>query len=190
MKSLYILLLAIAVAAVSCRTKDGAPGPAGENTLTQQGNISGKITFVDDSGATVNTTFRYEYLESLDDSRFYIYENGADSDYEIMMNRRSADDSYNSCSFSLAGYNDMIAGTEEDPFYVGNDFNFVVVSGSTMYEFYGSNMNITNLHLDTTTGRLTFDYDGTVYYSNGSATVSGTADVTLHRVYRSMISWG
>lgn len=177
----------MAMAAVSCRTKDGAPGPAGENTLTQNGSISGKVTFMDDSGKTVNSTFKYEYYETLIDNRFYIYDAGADSDYEITISRRAADDSYNYCNFSMAGYNDMVAGTDEDPYSTYADFTFVTISNGTLYEFNETNTTITNLQLDPTTGRLTFNFTSTMYYSNGTANVSGTVDVTVYRVFHSIL---
>ncbi|WP_033417611.1 hypothetical protein [Cytophaga aurantiaca] len=187
MKSLYILLIAMAIAAVSCRTKDGAPGPAGENTLTQNGSVSGKVTFVDDSGKTVNSTFKYEYYETLTDNRFYILDQGADSDYEITLNRRAADDVNNYFNFSVAGFTDLTTGIENDPYSTTADFKFVTIANGTLYEFNETNTAITNLQLDPTTGRLTFNFTSDMNYSNGTATVSGTADVTVYRVYHSII---
>jgi hypothetical protein len=62
MKSLYLLFITLFVSVVSCRTKDGAPGPAGENELTQQGSITATISFTDESGANVVKTAKYEYF--------------------------------------------------------------------------------------------------------------------------------
>lgn len=180
--------MAIAVLAVSCRTKDGAPGPAGENTLTQNGHISGTVTYRKDT-TTLRSTFNYEYFESLADNRFYIYENGANSDYEITINRRAANDSANYFNFKIGGFNDLTTGIEDDPSFVEADFYFVTMFNGELYEFNEYNTTITNLQLNPTTGRLTFNFNSNMNYSNGIATVAGTVDVSAYRVYHSIVSW-
>ena len=167
---------------VSCRTKDGAPGASGDNGLTQQGSITASISFTDDSSINMVKTLKYEYFESLSDNKFYYDVNGSDSYYEITLTREDIKDDYNYISFGLAG--DGVDAVEGDPTtYSSTDFYFVTLVNNELFEFYSSDADITNVNLDPTTGRLTFDYTCSVSYDNGNktGTVTGKVDVILNR---------
>jgi hypothetical protein len=73
MKSLYILFLTLAVSAVSCRTKNGEPGPAGGDALNKQGSISGTLRTTNSSGDSVVFPFQFNYYESLDENSYSEY---------------------------------------------------------------------------------------------------------------------
>jgi len=71
MKTFYLLLLVLAISAVSCRTKEGEPGPARATNLTQQGSITRTLAYVDYQGNAIRVPFSYGYFESLSDNKFY-----------------------------------------------------------------------------------------------------------------------
>ena len=184
MKSLYLLLLTLMISVVSCRTKDGAPGPAGETNLTQQGFVSGTITYAGSNG-NVNVPFKYEYFESLSDNKFYYYDQGSEY-YEASFVRRDPKDSYNTFWVELSG--NSTAGVEADPGYTSMSFNFVTLINNELVEFSGNAPTITNVSLDPTTGRLTFDYTCTASFNGGSGTLTGKVDVILNRSPRNVIN--
>jgi len=185
MKSLYILIFALFISAVSCRTKDGAPGPAGDNGLTQQGSISAQIAFIDSSGNNAVKSLNYQYYASLSDSKFYYEVNGSASYYDVSFTRKDIKDNYNYISIDLVG--NGLNELEYDPFYTHMNFHFVTLVNNEIVEFYSDGgVTITNVNLDSTTGRLTFDYTGSAYYNNGNqtATVTGKVDVIMNRLPR------
>jgi len=75
MKTFYLLLLALSVCAVSCRTKEGAPGPAGADAdgLNKQGSISGTLRTTNSLGDSVVFPFQFNYYESLDENSYSEY---------------------------------------------------------------------------------------------------------------------
>lgn len=197
MKSLYILLVAIAVSAASCTTKEGAPGPAGESGLAQQGKVSGTLEYVDRSGNALSIPFEYAYYESLSDNKFYYDEDNAI--YGLNAFRRDLKDYNNYISFS-----DLVGGKPNGQFTTPAsgyfEFSLLKVRGNDLFEFHAgfdasdanSSYTITNFVFDPTTGRtiydfvLTFDpsainYDGK-YDETQTATVTGRIDVILNRV--------
>ncbi|HSY61781.1 MAG TPA: hypothetical protein VK796_07885 [Cytophaga sp.] len=190
MKSLYLLLVTLVVSAVSCRTKDGTPGPSGDNGLTQQGSITASISFTDDNNIDMVKTLKYEYFESLSDNKFYYELNGTDSYYEATLEREDLKDDYNYITFDLAGNgtNDV----EGDPSYISTNFYFVTLVNNELFEFNSYDADITNVNLDPTTGRLTFDYTCSAYYDNGNktATVTGKVDVILNHTPKHVFNVG
>ncbi|HSY61780.1 MAG TPA: hypothetical protein VK796_07880 [Cytophaga sp.] len=197
MKSFYILLLVLAVSAVSCVTKDGAPGPAGASSLAQQGTISGTLAYVDNDGNAVSAPFSYGYFESASDNKFY-YDEAGKQNYQIQLVRRDLKDYNNYINFSnLAGFN--ISNQFEAPTSGSFDFSLVKVIGGELFEFEGSfsassstsSYSITNYSFDATTGRLIFDFvlnidpadinSSDQYDDTQSATVTGRVDVILNR---------
>jgi len=179
MKSLYVLLLALFISVVSCRTKDGAPGPAGESSLNKQGSVSGTITYTDDNGNDATTPFSYQYYESLEDNRFYWYDDDGEY-YGIAFERRDLNDANNYFSFLIGG--EAFNSVEDDPYTTYADFSLYKVINNELYQFEEDDIQVTNVILDHTTGRVTFDFSGTIYDDEGnSATVTGKVDVTLNR---------
>lgn len=196
MKSLYILLLAIAVSVASCKTKEGEPGPAGESGLAQQGKVSGTLDYKDHDGNSVSIPFEYSYYESITDNQ-YNYEE-IQGGYLLNFFRRSLKDNNNFVTFSnLAG--GKANGQFTAPLSGSFEFSLVKVMGNDLFEFNGyfdaSNQNstytITNFFFDPTTGRTTFDfelsfdpssigYEGR-YDDAEYATVTGKIDVILNR---------
>lgn len=180
MKSLYILLLALAVSAVSCRTKEGEPGPAGESSLNKQGSITGTITYTDDDGNDATAPFNFEYYESLSDNQFY-YGDSEGEYYELAFGRRALNDNNN--FFNIEAYGSVTNGVEEEPSYSNINFSFLTIINNELYEFYDNGFEISNVSLDPVTGRLTFDFSGTTYYGydDNLASITGRVDVILNR---------
>lgn len=197
MKSLYILLVAIAVSAASCMTKEGAPGPSGQNGLAQQGKVSGTLAYKDNAGNAISVPFSYSYYESLSDNTFFY--DDAKAVYQLNCYRRDLKDYNNYMNLTnLAG--GKIAGDFEAPTSGYFDFRLVkLMSNNDLFEFYGyfdatdpnSSYSITNFVFNTNTGRLIYDYeltfapasiDWTTRYDDAEyATVTGHVDVTLNR---------
>ncbi len=180
MKSFYLLVLAIAISAVSCRTKEGEPGPAGESSLTQQGSISGTVTYLDVNSNSVAVPFNYQYFETLEHNKFYYEEQSPSLYYELNFQRRDLKDANNYLRFEVNG--NGMNGIVDNPDYSYVNFSFLKVINNELYEFYlNDDVIITNLNLDSTTGRLTFNFSGTVYYDGGDAAMAGSVDVILNR---------
>lgn len=181
MKSLYVLLLAIAISTVSCRTKDGEPGPAGESGLNKQGTVSGTIRYFDDNENEAFAPFNFEYFESFEENRFYYNDDFSQIPYELSFSRRALKDVNNYFDIEATGYYNM-NGEVESPNYSRMDFSFFTLINNQLYRFYRntSELEITNFSLDRTTGRLIYDFSGDVYYDNGTtATITGKVDVIL-----------
>jgi hypothetical protein len=197
MKSFYILLLILAVSAVSCVTKDGEPGPAGASSLAQQGAITGTLAYVDNDGNAVSVPFSYGYFESASDNKFFYDETGK-KNYQIQLVRRDLKDYNNYIDFTnLAGFN--ISNQFNAPTSGSFDFSVVKIIGGELFEFEASfdassttsAYTITNYSFDATTGRLIFDYVLNIdqsdigysykYDDTQSATVTGRVDVILDR---------
>jgi len=197
MKSFYILFIAIVVSAVSCRTKEGAPGPAGESNLTQQGSVTGTLAYVDYQGNPISVPFSYSYYESASDNKFYYDVNGK-KNYQIEFFRRDLKDYNNYINFSnLYGFN--VNNQFNSPSGGIFQFSLVKIIDNNLFEFSGyfnsSNQNstyvITNYSFDATTGRLIFDFvltfdalsidSSTRYNRTQAATLTGRVDVILNR---------
>lgn len=183
MKTFYLLLLALAISATSCRTKEGEPGPAGESALNKQGTISGTITYTNDQGNEATAAFNYEYFETLKDNAFTNYESGQESYYGIDVIRRSIQDEYNYAEFNLDGTG--MNGIEDAPSSIDFEFSYVSTINNEIIGFFadGDEVVITNFNLDASTGRVTFDYSTIVYdINNNEVTLQGKVDVTLPRL--------
>lgn len=199
MKSLYILLVAIAVSATACKTKVGEPGPAGEAGLAQQGKVSGTLAYIDRQGNPVSVPFAYSYYESLTDNMFYYNENN--SNYGLHCHRRDLKDYNNYVAFSyLEG--GKANGQFMPPTSGTIEFSLLKVMGDELFEFKGgfdiassttnSSYTITNFVFDPTTGRANYDFvltfdpqdisSETRYDASTPATLTGRIDVTLNRV--------
>jgi len=186
MKIFYLLLVAVTINMTACRTKDGEPGPAGESALMKQGSISGEITYLDNNENEAKAPFKYEYFESLQENKFYYNTTGNDGDplYQINFNRRDLKDYNNYFNVKFEG-----SETSGDPYYSNINLNVIKVINNTLYEFYSSDdFEISNLSFEPSTGRLLFDFSGTVYYSNGQGVVTGKVDVILSRSSYSVLS--
>ena len=200
MKNTYILLIAIAVTMLSCRTKEGEPGPAGESALSKQGVISGKISYVNMDGQPLNETFSYEYYESLADA--YVIDN--EDSYTISFSRRDLKDWDKKFEFNLYGSTDQsgnpVAPTEGDL-----NFSYLSVTNNKLFSFHtdggeggyvyfyegteGTSCDISNFSFNVATGRLLFDYkvvctpDDISYYDRPNedteATIEGHVDVIV-----------
>jgi hypothetical protein len=210
MKTLYVLLIALSFAMVSCRAKQGDPGPAGANgangadgvsTLTKQGSISGTLGYVDYKDSALSLPFSYEYSESLIESEYEVY-TGDGTYYGINVTRRDPKDSEKKLIFYFEGdlNND---GSFGSPYYATVDFSYATLINKALFEFddndndgddaisFDTESSITNFALDTATGRLTVTYDiqysasdilsDDQYDDSTPATLTGSVDVILNR---------
>lgn len=179
MKTFYLLLLTLSISAVSCRTKEGEPGPAGETSLNKQGSISGTITYNDDNGNAATAPFNHQYYESLEDNRFYYVDSEGDY-YELAFKRRDLKDANN--YFHIEATGDSEDGLEEDPYFSNIHFSFFTIINNELYHFRDIyDVEISNVSLDPATGRLTCDFSGYVNYdSDESASIIGKVDVILN----------
>lgn len=179
MKSFYLILLASVISFTACRTKEGEPGPAGESSLNKQGSVTGTITYTDNNGDDASTSFNYQYYESLNDNKFY-FEDGTNLYYDLNFERRDLKDSRNYFDIEVSGYG--MNGVLDDPTNAYLGFSYFTVINNELYAFYGSeNVDITNVSLDETTGRLIFDFTGDASLDGNSGTVTGRVDVILNR---------
>lgn len=170
MKATYLLLLIMAVTVMSCRTKDGEPGPAGESGLSRQGSIAGKLTYVDSDGKPLEQSFSYEYYESLTDAYVTEY----DDEYTIRFSRRDLKDTDKRFEFRIDGSIDQ-NGHFTTPEEGGLRFSYLNVTNNNLFSFHidggegyyapfyddsesGTTSDITNFSFDIATGRLIFDY--------------------------------
>ncbi|WP_018342446.1 hypothetical protein [Cytophaga aurantiaca] len=182
MKSFYLLVLAVALCAASCRAKEGEPGPAGQSALKQQGEISGTIAFTTIAGKDTSVPFSFKYFSSIKENTFSYQQNGTYTNYGFDFKRRDLQDQ--NCYINLNGYGYGVNDTESDPDYSYMEFSFLKVINGDLYEFSrNTSITVTNVTLDPATGRLTYDFSGTVYYgpNDDEATVTGKVDVTLNR---------
>ncbi|HSY61782.1 MAG TPA: hypothetical protein VK796_07890 [Cytophaga sp.] len=180
MKSFYFLLI-LAIGIVSCRTKQGEPGPSGASILNQQGSVSGTITYSINDGTTNvdSVPFKYIYYTSLDKNKFY-FDNSDGDYYELSFERRDSKDDNN--YFDLDCYGNGTDGVENDPNYINVNFSFVTIINNKLYEFDCSDGTVTNFKLDSATGRATFDYtNDSVEFDNGTASITLKVDVILYR---------
>jgi hypothetical protein len=201
MKSLYILLLTLAVSAVSCKTKEGEPGPAGESSLNKQGAISGKLTYVDHNGDPLEQSFSYEYFETLSQAFYTINEDNGQ--YVISISRRDLKDYGKGFLINLYGSTDqsgnpIVASQGSIGFSYLNVinnylFSFVTDGGEGPLYFDSGKSSttgeISNFNFNETTGRLIFDYTFTVspddignwtkYDGDTPATITGHVDVVV-----------
>lgn len=180
MKLFYLLVVAAVISFTACRTKEGEPGPAGESSLNQQGSISGTITYTDNNGTTATIPFNYQYFESLEDNRFYYDEDDGAISYGLQVERRTINDANNYYSFTLEGSGDDGILNSRDQMYA--NFSFYTVINNQLYKFDNNDISITNVSIDSTTGRVTFDFAGSVKYNNNQdAAITGKVDVILNR---------
>jgi hypothetical protein len=187
MKSFYLLLL-LTVSVISCRTKQGEPGPSGASILNQQGSVSGTITYSINNGTTNvdSVPFKYTYFKSLDNNKFYFDNSDGDS-YELSFERIDSKDNNNYFDLDCSGSG--TDGVEEDPSYSNLNFSFVTVINNVLYEFNASDGTITNFTLNPSTGRVTFDYaNDSVELDNGTASITLKVDVILNRSSHSILS--
>ena len=187
MKSFYLILIALVAITFSCKTKtkDGAPGPAGQDAYQKQGFVSGTLTFTDEANKQQTTTFNYEYFGSLSDSQI-LYDtttNAPNFTYQLKANRRDLKDSSSYIDFTVNGVGvNKIIGIIPS----GSNVNFHLdkIINNKLYEFIssGNKTIITNMNFDFTTNHLTFDYTCTSVDCgvNQSGTVVGKVDVILN----------
>jgi hypothetical protein len=181
MKLFYLMVFVSMVSVTSCRTKDGEPGPAGESTLVKQGSISATITYTDDNGNDATVPFDYQFYETLYDSRFYYEDNQGEISYGVDVRRRDLRDENNSFNFIVE--KNIFANIGDDPHFTRSEFSFNVVINNDLFEFYnyGYGPDVTNFTLDPSTGRVTFDFSGSIYKNGEAATITGRVDVILYR---------
>ena len=199
MKNIYLVLIAIAVMAMSCKTKSGEPGPAGESSLTKQGAISGTLSYVDNDGKTLKESFTYEYYETLTDLYFT-----DDDGYTISFSRRDLKDYEKKFEFRLYGYFDQ-TDNASTPVEGRINLSYLSVKNNNLFSFrdrgpQGEFINfnedaepttcvISNFSFNPETGRLVFDYEVNYDPSNINyedkyddttpATVDGHVDVVI-----------
>lgn len=179
-KSLYFILLVLVVSIASCRKKDSEPTPTKEPLPNKQGSISGTITYID-NGSNVTTDFNYQYFDTIQDNKFYYIENGFDAYYGLSFGRKDVNDNNNYFYFYIEG--NSINGIENNPDYVSNHFLLRKVINNKAEEFYidGNQSQVTNVILDDSTGRLTYDFNLPVYHAGNLGSITGRVDVTLIR---------
>lgn len=166
--------MAMTVAVMSCRTKDGEPGPAGVSDLSKQGVMSGTLSYVDNDGNPLKESFSYEYYETLLDA---YYKNTDDNSYTLSFSRRDLKDYQKDFKFTLYGNTDQ-SGNPLTPQEGDLRFSYLSVNGNNLFSFnisggsggsiyFGSESsttcNISNFSYNEATGRLVFDYNISVY---------------------------
>lgn len=193
---LSVVFATLLLISSACSKKDPVPGPAGQDALRKEGNISGKIYKLNSAGTadTLLGTFTYENFESLDDASYTLYSESRG----INLFRRSAKESED--YFEL--FSNYIETLEEKPdetrLTINFSYNKALGNGkylkfmtfdntnfrSDIYFGYSSStLSISNYSFNKSTGRLKFDYTmNIVSYENSTyspAKVIGSVNVTL-----------
>lgn len=144
--NIICILTAMLMVSVSCRTKDGEQGPAGESDLTRQGSITGTISYVDYNGKAVNPSFSYEYYETLLDNQFMY--SGFNSStmpkrtnipipsnmYSVTLSRRDLLDTEKRFAITLSGEVNA-DGTIHTPSYATLDLSFIGLVNNNVFLF-------------------------------------------------------
>ena len=205
--SILIVLLSILSILHSCRTKDGAPGPAGSSDLINQGSVSGTLYYLNYLGDSIKQPYsslisnEFEFF----DSSIATKTNGYYSPgYSVGFSRRDIADSSDSFTFSVLNSSLDSLDKPGAPAFYTMSFSFIENMNNIIFNFnsqgvYFSNdtssnnssCKISNFKLDTLTGRLTFSfvakyqpYDitySTRYDNFMPAILKGTVDVILVR---------
>jgi len=202
MKKAFILALVITIlgAMHSCRTKDGAPGPAGPSDLINQGSVSGTLSYVDYKGDSVGVPFNYQYYATLGTNQFtYNDTNSVNPGYTFTFSRRDIADSDDIISFNLNGGLDSKGNpiTPNNPQNTADlTFSFMEKLNGSLFTFSGdpywgdtgSSVAISDFSLDTLTGKLFFNfiityqsYDISPSVGNNTAYLKGSVNVILNR---------
>jgi len=199
MKKIHLLSVVFATLLIissACSKKDPVPGPAGQDALRKEGNISGKIYRLNSAGTgdTLLGTFAYEYFESLDDASYTLNSESRG----INLVRRSAKESQD--YFEL--FSNYISTLEEQPdetrLTINFSYNKALSNGKYLkfmtfdnanfrndiyFGYSSSTLSITNYSFNKSTGRLKFDYEMNIAsYENSTyspAKVIGNVNVTL-----------
>jgi len=218
MKTYYLLLVAAVMCVMSCKTKQGDPGPTGAagangtaganglNPAIKQGSITGTFSYVDHKDSALSLPFNYEYASSVVQSEYSLTKSQG-SMYSISVKRRDILDTTQKLGFVLFG-NINGDGSFAPPVSGSFDFSYVTTINKSLFEFSGldhstsqqqvrfypqslSTCAISNLVLDTLSGRVTFQYTITyspqdinyndAYNNTTPATVTGSVDAILNR---------
>jgi len=168
--SAFFVVLSVLLVFHSCRTKDGAPGPAGPSDLINQGSVSGTLSYVDYKGDSVGVPFSYQYYASLGTNQFtYNDTNSVNPGYTFTFSRRSITDSDDIISFNLNGGLDASGkptipnnpeNTSDLTFSLIEELNgsLFTFSGHPYWGDTGSSVSISNFSLDTLSGQLQFNF--------------------------------
>lgn len=196
------MIAIMAVCIFSCRTKDGAPGPAGESAYNKQGTISGTLRYLTIKGDSAIIPFNFDSYYSVNASTFKYDNIEGNPFYRADVSRFQAKERDNAVYFSAFGNLDA-SGKPQVPEFPRFEFNYAGVIKGQLFEFYAnpfygdsqSSMTITNFNLDTLSGRMVYDYMIDIAPSDISnqyrhdevshATIKGRVDVVLNRNYYS-----
>jgi hypothetical protein len=196
----FLTVLSVLISINSCRTKDGAPGPAGSSDLINQGSVSGTLSYVDYKGDSVGVPFNYQYYATLGTNQFtYNDTNSVNSGYTFTFSRRDIADADDIISFNLSGGLDSKGNpvTPNSPQSTADlTFSFMEKLNGSLFTFSGdpywgdtgSSVEISNFSLDTLTGKLFFNfiityqsYDISPSVGNNTAYLKGSVNVILNR---------
>lgn len=201
---IYLWIIAASMIIFSCRTKEGAPGPAGEDALTKQGSISGTLKTVNSKNDSISIPFEFNYFESLEENTFEDYKGTL---YTSSFKRRSLKEkgSY----FVMSNNSPVTKG--ETPTNLTVDFGLLLVQSNGSYFIFedmdcpdGCNETVnlvpyndktlpaaitySNYSFDFETGKLSFNYR--IFYPaannnlNRDAIVTGSVNVVLNKFAR------
>ncbi|MBC7451818.1 MAG: hypothetical protein H7259_10050 [Cytophagales bacterium] len=200
----YILITALGFLMFnSCRTKDGAPGPSGDDGLYKQGSITGTLkTLSSNLKDSLIIPFEFNYYETLEENSYQDYKA---SYFTTGFARRSLKekDSY----FIMTNSSPVIKGGT--PTSVTVDLNLVQLQQDGSYFIFKDQtcstscvepvnlgpftptavtptITYTNYSFDFTTGKLFYNYR--IFYPGANnnlgrnTVVTGTVDVTLNKL--------
>jgi hypothetical protein len=163
MKKILLLIFVLSSLFLSCKTKEGEPGPAGDNALNKDGSISGTIYYNYANGDTAIVPFNYEYYESELD--FYAELDTLYDTYKIRFKRRELKE-INSYTFielygALDANNKPLDADFNDISF--QQFNLVKKINNKLFKFafynlYSSTGSITDFVFDEKTGKLFYNY--------------------------------
>ena len=206
MKKFIILLMSLSLLTMySCRVKEGEAGLPGESALNKNGSVTGTVYYKMPNGIdTAIVPFTFEYYPSAQDNEFY-YDSTNTQTYSVDLFRREAkeENSYFSINIPFGADLDALKGPAEPSqmyiyFSITENINGKIFTFSNNSNYFTtttdqtqSRYTISNFSLNTTTGRLQYDFEVFIKSNDieskyqvdnvTDARVKGKVDVTLNR---------
>jgi hypothetical protein len=171
--------------------KDGEPGPAGDNSLLKQGNVSGTMYYKYMNGDTAIVPFNHEYYESINYNTF-AYDSITNNEFEIDFYRGQLKEANSYLYFNLQGYLDA-NNFFQIPIYNYANFELINKYKNKVYnwnfDIYSQHITITDFKMDVKTGVASYNYTidippSDIYFNDKADDVThfiikGSVNVTL-----------